>query len=150
MPPSVNESLASVRGRFIKTNVARVFERRVLHYFNTLAEQQKRAVGDFKNALFKQRPKDRKILFEAKFYFQESDLYRQTKGKDAEKGEPKRKDTSNRIKPLEDRISENINIDDKYFFFVWVSKHHIDSDQSLIAFPDGYCSVRLSIIPTTE
>jgi hypothetical protein len=147
MPHSTNESLASVRGRFIKSAVARSFESRVKLYF--MANQGREAIDKFTKELTDKRPKDRKILFEAKFYFPESDLYRSTpdKSKGIEAGEPKRKDTSNRIKPLEDRISEAIGIDDKYFFFIWCSKQtSTPTSRPWLESPDKYCSVRLSIV----
>jgi Holliday junction resolvase RusA-like endonuclease len=150
MPPSINKTLTSVRGRLIKTSIARLFERQVRSYFVTMSAQQKRSVEIFKEELSSKRPKDRKICFEVRFYFPQSDIFCLPKTKSEEIGEPKRKDTSNRIKPLEDRISENIGIDDKHFFFVWASKHTMPRDQSLIQYPDGHCSVRLSFIPSTE
>lgn len=149
MPHSVNQSLSSVRGRLIKSAVARAFEYRFQQYNNANQLQTAPQIEAFKKTLLSKRPADRKILFEAKLYFAGCDLYRTSadRAKGIEVGEPKRLDTSNRIKPLEDRLSEMIGIDDKYFFFIWCSKHQsTPTSRPWLESNDAYCSARLSFI----
>ena len=105
MSPSVNACHLVSRGRIIKTKEARLFDLSVkgwiLRNHFTVERIRKEAAIALKSGF------QLKII--CYFCFQSTDIWTQ-------KGEVKRLDVNNRLKPTLDAIAMAIGIDDKYFF----------------------------------
>lgn len=111
-PISVNESLTSVRGRLIKTTVARNY----LKEMHVWAMQNKRQVDlarEFVKHCF-----DNKIVLRVDSFLawpKKEVLVSQENYKAFHFAQSR--DATNRIKQLHDAISEILDIDDRYFFY---------------------------------
>jgi Holliday junction resolvase RusA-like endonuclease len=108
MPPSVNQYLAVFNGRLIKTKVFRSFMTNAVDTIRT-----EPGFKESKAAMHEWIKQGNEIELICKFFWNESDVY--TKGSKA-KHRVKKKDVSNRIKPLHDAIAEAFDVDDMYFF----------------------------------
>lgn len=105
MPPTANKQLMPVRGRLIKTNAARVFDKQIAFY--RLSQFRKLETLKLQMSALLQKEK---CLFSVHYYF--------CFPKDrliSKKNEIKMLDSTNRLKSTEDALSKLIEIDDKYF-----------------------------------
>lgn len=108
MPPSVNEYLAVVRGRLIKTKVFREFLVKALQEIkhDIYFKNQKAILKTWIH-------QDLTLDLNCYFFWSPDKVF--TKGIKA-MHKVKKKDVSNRVKPLHDAIAEAFDIDDMFFF----------------------------------
>lgn len=111
MPPTANKQLMPVRGRLIKTNAARVFDKQIAFYklvnFKKIEELKGRM-----EALLK---KGAVFRLEIYFCFPREKLF-------TKKNEMKMLDVDNRLKSCTDSFVKLIGIDDKHFVQTKIEK----------------------------
>jgi hypothetical protein len=111
LPPSVNEYLAIVKGRQIKTRVHRQYSYACRYFYL----ENKNKIDAIKNKLIYAMHGcfDKNITFALHidyiFHFERSRIL-------TKKNQAKVLDASNRLKPCADQFASMIKIDDKYFF----------------------------------
>lgn len=97
LPPSSNELYASVRGRFIKTKIARLYDFEVQNYYYNHIDM----INDIKSFV-----KDSMICVECIFVFHKKRII-------SKENKIKKLDASNRLKICHDSLSRILDIDDK-------------------------------------
>lgn len=120
IPPSINKQLTVSRGRLIKTVHARRYDQDFAIYFLNNSKLFE---------TYREENKDKDLLYHVKliFCFERSKLIGQ-------KGQIKALDTNNRIKSAIDKISEALNINDKFFVSDYAEKViATDGKEQLIA-----------------
>lgn len=118
MAPTSNQMYASVRGRLIKSNAARIYEQRCKAWSYSklhLLEEIKTMVGD------------KALRVDMCFIFPKSRLFTQ-------KETIKKLDYSNRIKAAQDCLSALLDIDDSHFFCGYKEKAISLDDREYINF----------------
>lgn len=133
MPPSQNQAYAnsfngSGRGRY-KTQAYKTYEQEMeywSHKNNYILDMARRMCSSLQIG--------EAIQIDATFNFMEHKII-------TKKNEPKKNDSSNRLKILHDVIAHHLGIDDKYFWDGSFRKRAIK-----IAGMQDYCDVTLSII----
>lgn len=106
MPPSANNLHATIwkTKRRVRTKEYNIYEQMMNLWASTHQVQLNNA-----RQLTIALKKDQAIRVDRTYWFQRSSVLTKT-------GEPKRNDTSNRIKALDDSLSALLGIDDKYFW----------------------------------
>lgn len=134
MPPSVNACYAnnkkeSGRGR-IKTKKYREFEQEMLLWFwaNT------RLVRMLAKVL-QELPPGMAVKLEYDFYFKKSSII-------TEENRPKRNDTANRLKPLDDQLATLFGVDDSLFWDGEFKKHFTADEKA----SEEWVDVTISVI----
>lgn len=123
-PITVNESLASVKGRLIKTKKAREY----LHSMEIWTKKNQWFIDQCKVIIKKWMISKTPLRVDTFLAWPESEVLVDTKNKTAIHW-AQQKDGTNRIKQLHDALSEILEIDDRYFFYSDCSKIISDNDQ---------------------
>lgn len=133
-PTSVNESLAAVGGRLVKTSKARHFLASAIMYAKTHREfrEYRHIVADWIN-------KRQTIRVDCVYVWPKSRIFTKESNKEA-KSWVRQIDAHNRNKQLHDAIAEVFGEDDKYFFAGDTEKVYDES------FPEcePYCLVKMT------
>lgn len=108
LPPSANKQLASVRGRHIKTAVARRFDEKIMHLKSMRQAEWTTIEKSFRPFL-----KDHVIRVDQYFVFHKDRIFTKTK---QAKDWVHQLDHLNFNKASEDGLVKCIGIDDKFFF----------------------------------
>lgn len=132
LPPTVNHAYATVKGRRILTTVGRVYKRSVIEIIV-------REIDTITDGFWTQCAP---MSLEIELFFPELENKGWSSGKS--KSRYKQIDASNRVKLIEDAVSEALGVDDRHFFDVIVRKRVRDDEMP----PDGCCRVTLQ--PLTD
>lgn len=119
LPPSSNDLYASVRGRLVKTKMARLYEFEVQSY----KLNQHSFIEEIKSRL-----KDEMIIVDCVFVFEKSRLI-------SKENKLKKLDASNRLKICHDTLAKLIEIDDKNIVkgsFMKITCEHKHEEQVII------------------
>jgi Holliday junction resolvase RusA-like endonuclease len=119
MPPSVNNLYISMGRRRVKAPSYRAFERQVLQWMMLHAQEL-----DLARKLSTMTGPQRFIHIDAVFFMHRSRIL-------CKDGRPKKNDTANRIKALDDALAQILGIDDCYFWSGSYDKAAVD-DESLV------------------
>jgi Holliday junction resolvase RusA-like endonuclease len=124
IPPSVNQMLAPVRGRLIKTSIGRDYEKRCQLFALTHSKEIEGMAALARSWV----ENGSTVRVDVYFIFKKERIF-------SKKNEPKKLDVDNRLKPCLDQLSNMLKIDDKYFFAGWREKLwtlSLEKEQTLI------------------
>ncbi len=127
IPPTVNHAYANARGRKVLTTIGRVYKRSVI---DTVIQQ----IDDQPNGFW---TLEEPMALDITLFFPSLENAGWSKGKSSMRY--KQIDASNRVKLVEDGLSEALGVDDRHFFDVTVRKRVRADDMP----PLGCCVVTL-------
>jgi Holliday junction resolvase RusA-like endonuclease len=122
MPPSINKQLMVSKGRMIKTNEARKYDRA----FDVYLLMRQKAIAATKD-LIRQWQKDgfNALRVDIEFFFPKEKLF-------SKNNMIKKLDTTNRVKSVLDKISLALEIDDSLFIETFATKTLCDSEHCTV------------------